>query len=107
VATSDDRMPTERTLAALHLTELIDAIVCADDGIPVKPAPDMVLELCARVGIEPDRTAVVGDSVADLEMGRRAGVALTVGVLTGVGDAADLAPFADLVVASVADLDLG
>jgi phosphoglycolate phosphatase len=104
VATSDDRDPTERTLAALGLTELIDAVVCADDGLPVKPAPDMVLRLCSQLGIEPARTAVVGDSVADLEMGRRAGAGLVVGVLTGVGDVAHLDPFADVVVASVADL---
>ena len=104
VATSDDRDPTERTLAALGLTDQIDAIVCGDDGVPVKPAPDMVLHLCAGLGIDPTRTAVVGDSVADLEMGRRARAALIVGVLTGVGDAEQLSPGADLVLASVADL---
>jgi phosphoglycolate phosphatase-like HAD superfamily hydrolase len=106
VATSDDREPTQRTLAALGLTSAIDALVCADDGIPVKPHPDMVLHLCASLGIEPARTAVVGDSVADLEMGRRAGAGLLVGVLTGVGDRADLGPVADLVVRSVADLEI-
>ncbi|HEX7949071.1 MAG TPA: HAD family hydrolase [Candidatus Limnocylindrales bacterium] len=105
VATSDDRDPTERTLAALGLPGLIDAVVCADDGFPVKPAPDVIVHLCSTLGIEPARTAVVGDSVADLEMGRRAGAGLVVGVLTGVADAAHLAPFADHVVASVADLE--
>ncbi len=106
VATSDDRDPTERTLAALRLTDQLDAIVCADDGIAVKPAPDMVLHLCARLAIDPARTAVVGDSVADLEMGRRAGAGLVVGVLTGVDDATALAPAADLVLPSVADLGI-
>jgi phosphoglycolate phosphatase len=106
VATSDDREPTERTLATLGLTDGIDAIVCADDGVAVKPAPDMVLHLCARLEIDPARTAVVGDSLADLEMGRRAGVALLVGVLTGVGQASILPPAADLVLDSVADLPI-
>jgi len=46
----------------------------------------------------------VGDSVADLAMGRAAGVAMVVGVLTGVGDAAALGDMADVVVASVAEL---
>jgi phosphoglycolate phosphatase len=104
IATTDDRDPTERTLAALGLTDAIDEIVCADDGVAVKPAPDMVLHLCARLGIDAASTAVVGDSLADLEMGRRAGAALVVGVLTGVGEALLLAPAADLVLASVADL---
>jgi phosphoglycolate phosphatase len=48
----------------------------------------------------------VGDSPADLEMGRRAGAGLVVGVLTGVGDEAALAPIADRLLASVADLAL-
>ena len=46
VATSDDRDPTERTLAAAGVDGLLDAVVCADDGLAVKPAPDMVLAIC-------------------------------------------------------------
>src|SRR5689334_7200291 len=42
ISTIDDRDPTERTLAALGLTAAVDALVCADDGVPVKPAPVMV-----------------------------------------------------------------
>jgi phosphoglycolate phosphatase-like HAD superfamily hydrolase len=101
IATSDDRDPTERTIAAFGLTDAIDALVCADDGIPVKPAPDMVLRLCGELGIEPGRTAVVGDSSADLRMGRAAGAGLVVGVLTGVGARSDLEPQADAVIGSV------
>ena len=104
IATSDDREPTERTLAALGLTDLIDATVCADDGVPVKPAPDMILRLCATCGVEPARVAVVGDSPADLLMGRAAGAGLVVGVLTGVGGQADLEPLADRVIGSVEQL---
>jgi phosphoglycolate phosphatase len=101
VATSDDREPTERTLAALGVADAIDALVCADDGVPVKPAPDMVLSLCATVGVAPARTAVVGDSPADLRMGRAAGAGLVIGVLTGVGARSDLEPLADVLVESV------
>jgi HAD superfamily hydrolase (TIGR01509 family) len=104
VATSDDREPTSRTLAALGIDGLIDAFVCADDGLPVKPAPDMVVRLCHETGVDPARTAVVGDSVADLLMGRAAGGRLVVGVLTGVGGRDDLAPLADVVIPSVAEL---
>jgi phosphoglycolate phosphatase len=104
VATSDDRDPTVRTLAALGVADWIDATVCADDGIEVKPSPDMILHLCRVVGVAPGRTAVVGDSLADLTMARDAGAGLVVGVLSGIGDAALLAPSADLVLPSVADL---
>jgi phosphoglycolate phosphatase len=104
VATSDDRAPTEATLAGLGVTSLVDAIVCADDGLPVKPAPDSLLHLCATLGVEPARTAMVGDSPADLGMGRAAGAGLVVGVLSGVGTRAELEPLADIVLRSVAEL---
>lgn len=103
VVTSDDREPTDRTLEALHIADLIDATVCADDGIATKPAPDAVLHVCAMLGVEPGRTAVVGDSPADLAMGRAAGAGLVIGVRTGVGTAADLAA-ADVTLDSVAEL---
>ena len=105
VATSDDRQPTERTLEALGIAGLIDAIACADDGPPAKPAPDAVLGLCAMLGVPPALTAVVGDAPADLRMGRAAGAGRVIGVLTGVGDRASLEPLADVVVDSVAALE--
>jgi phosphoglycolate phosphatase-like HAD superfamily hydrolase len=104
VATSDDRRPTELTMAGLGVEALIDAYVCADDGLPVKPAPDMVVDVCRRLGVEPGRTAVVGDSRADLAMGRAAGAGRVVGVLSGVSARADLEPLADVILATVADL---
>jgi phosphoglycolate phosphatase len=101
IATTDDREPTVRTLEALGLNAAIEAMVCADDGVPVKPAPDMVLHLCEILGVPPGRAAVVGDAPADLRMARAAGAGLVVGVLTGVGGRADLGPLADVVLGSV------
>jgi phosphoglycolate phosphatase len=63
-----------------------------------------VLRLCDRLGVPPGRAAVVGDSPFDLRMGRAAGVARTIGVLTGVGDLATLQPLADIVLPSIEDL---
>ncbi|HXG26767.1 MAG TPA: HAD family hydrolase [Candidatus Binatia bacterium] len=104
VATSDDRGPTERTLASLGIAGELAAVACADDGIPNKPAPDPVLRICSTLGIPPERTAVVGDSPADLAMGRAAGAGRVIAVLTGVGDAATLGPLADVVLPSIEDL---
>jgi phosphoglycolate phosphatase-like HAD superfamily hydrolase len=104
IATSDDRDPTERTLAALGIAGEMAALVCADDGILNKPAPDPVLHLCRLLGVPPERTAIVGDSPADLRMARAAGAARTIGVLTGVADRVELAPLADVVLGSIAEL---
>ena len=104
VATADDRGPTERTLASLGIAGEFAALACADDGHPNKPEPDPVLTICAGVGVAPQRTAVVGDSPADLLMGRAAHVRRVIGVLTGVGDEATLVPMADVVLPSIEDL---
>ena len=61
----------------------------------------MVVHLCATLDVPPARTAVVGDSPADLRMARAAGAGLVVGVLTGVGGRDDLEPLADVVLDSV------
>lgn len=104
VATSDDREPTERTLAALGVDGLVDALACADDGLPTKPDAAMILHLCGALAIDPRRSAMVGDAPADLAMGLAAGSGLRVGVLSGVGSRGDLEPLADAIIPSVGDL---
>jgi phosphoglycolate phosphatase len=104
VATMDDRAPTEATLAHMGVLDLVDALVCADDGLAPKPAPDMVAALCRRTGIEPAQAVVVGDSLTDLQMGRAAGVGMVVGVRSGVASADMLAADADFVLESVTEL---
>jgi phosphoglycolate phosphatase len=104
VATSDDHEPAARTLAGVGIAKFVDVLVGADDGVGRKPAPDMVLRAAGAVGVPLSRTAVVGDSLADLEMGRAAGAGRVIGVVSGVSAREDLEPFADAVLDSVADL---
>jgi phosphoglycolate phosphatase len=47
---------------------------------------------------------MVGDNLHDLEMARAAGAGLRIGVLTGTGTREELAPHADLCLASIAEL---
>jgi phosphoglycolate phosphatase-like HAD superfamily hydrolase len=103
VVTTDDRAPTDATLRGLGVRGAVAAMVCGDDGFAMKPAPDPVFALCQALETEPPRVAVVGDSPADIAMARAAGAGRVVGVLTGVGSAADLAE-ADVVLGSVAEL---
>jgi phosphoglycolate phosphatase len=104
IATTDDRAPTQAMIEAFDIEEYISTMVCADDGIKAKPAPDMVLTICERMKIDPSQVMVVGDTTADLKMGRAAGVGLVVGVLSGVSSARDLVTFADVLIESVDDL---
>lgn len=104
IVTTDTRAGVERDLGAAGVLGAVRAIVAADSGVALKPAPEAVLAACAMSGSDPARAIVVGDSVADLLMGRGAGVALVVGVLSGSGDAPTLAPHADLLLPTVCAL---
>jgi len=106
IATSDDRAPTLATLANLGIADLIDVLIAADDGVSLKPAPDMVWAACRATGVKPGQAIVVGDAVPEMEMARAAGAGLAVGVTSGVSSAEILAPYTDMVLTSVDGLIL-
>jgi len=95
IATTDTRASAEASLERLGVAHFVDALVCGDDGVPLKPAPDMALEVCRRLQVPPQEAAMIGDTVADLQMARRAGLGLVVGVTSGAHSAEILAPYAD------------
>lgn len=105
IATTDDRAPTQAMIEAFDIEEYISSMVCADDGIKAKPAPDMVLTICERMKIDPAKVMVVGDTTADLKMARSAGAGLVVGVLSGVSSARDLVEYADVLIESVDEMN--
>jgi phosphoglycolate phosphatase len=104
LATTDDRAPTEATLHALGVRNDVSALACGDDGVGVKPDPRMLLAICEVLRVAPARTAMIGDTLADLTMARNAGAGLVIGVLSGIDDPDRLAPAADLILPSIADL---
>ena len=79
-------------------------LVGCDSGHGTKPDPGMALAFYRATGFDPAEIAVVGDAVHDLEMGRRAGAGLKVGVLGGTSERSDLAPFADIVLDRLGEL---
>jgi phosphoglycolate phosphatase len=81
-----------------------DFIAGYDSGHGLKPGPGMLLAFAAATGIPPASVVMVGDSRHDLEVGRNAGAAMTVGVLTGPATHDDLAPYADHILPSIEHL---
>jgi len=61
-------------LAALGLLERVDTVVASGDVPREKPAPDMVLEACRRLGRSVEDALMVGDSRYDRDAARAAGV---------------------------------
>ncbi len=50
------------------------------DGNLSKPNPELFLQACQRLGVKPATALMVGDSPADIEMGKRAGAAGCIGI---------------------------
>lgn len=59
IRTTDNRECTKKTLAHLKLTDLVDDMVCGDDGLPAAPAPEQVWTLCNRLGVGAYNTVMV------------------------------------------------
>jgi len=103
VATNDTEGPARRHLAAHDITDCFDFIAGYDSGHGAKPGPGMCLAFLTRFGLDPRRTAMVGDSLHDLEAGRAAGMR-TIAVLTGIAPREVLAPHADVVLPDIGSI---
>jgi phosphoglycolate phosphatase len=103
LATNDTEAPARAHLAQHGITDLFDAIYGCDSGHGGKPEPGMLMAFVHLTGLPPARVAMVGDSRHDLAAGRAAGM-VTVGVLTGIASAADLAGLADVILPDITGL---
>lgn len=96
-------------LRAAGIEELFEARVDGTDvarGVAGKPDPEMLLVAARRLGVSPERTAVVEDALSGVEAARRGGFGLVIGVDRS-GHPEDLREAgADLVVRDLAELVL-
>ncbi len=104
VATSDSESGARGMLEHFKATHRIDFIAGYDTGHGTKPGPGMAQAFCRHSKLQSAEVVVVGDNYHDIEMGRQAGVGLTVGVLTGTSSRAELEAEADHVVQDITAL---
>lgn len=72
IASNNIRSVLNRLTARLDIAQYFDGIVCADDVVNAKPAPDIALLALERYNISGNEALVVGDSTYDMDMGRGA-----------------------------------
>ncbi len=72
-ATTKGTPTTRAVLERFGLLPYFDHVQ-GTDGFPCKPAPDALLKSIAALGARPEDCIFIGDSEADMEAGRRAGV---------------------------------
>ena len=74
VVTNKDREFSTPMLEQLGIRQYFAAIIGADNGLPLKPAPDAFLKIMKDAGVLPADTAVVGDGTTDIQAGKAAGI---------------------------------
>ncbi|MEM7524301.1 MAG: HAD family hydrolase [Pseudomonadota bacterium] len=104
VGTHDSEAAARAHADKIGVADLICFYAGYDSGHGLKPGPGMPNAFCEAIDAAPADVVMVGDSIHDLGAGNSAGVAASVGVLTGPASEAELAPEADIVLPSVADL---
>ena len=103
IATNDSEAGAHAQIARLGLIRLVDFVAGHDTGFGAKPAAGPVLAFARAVEVEAHEVAVVGDEVHDLAAARAAG-AVAVAVRSGPVPDELLAPHADALIDSIADL---
>jgi beta-phosphoglucomutase family hydrolase len=74
VASGGTRVMVHKTLGAVGLLDMFDAVVTAEDVKHGKPAPDIFLEAARRLGIPPGRCVGFEDGELGLQSARAAGM---------------------------------
>ncbi|HVL99609.1 MAG TPA: HAD family phosphatase [Egibacteraceae bacterium] len=101
VATNSERALADRALSSSGLAGWFATVVCADDVVAPKPAPDPYTMACAGCGARPERSVALEDSPAGTRSAKAAGLwVIGCPSLPGV-----TLPAADVVVASLTAVD--
>ena len=86
LTTTRGRVDVDRFIAQFGLDGEFTAIVTRDDVKRLKPHAEPVQRAAEELELPPEQCIVIGDTSMDIRAGKRAG-ALTVGVLSGFGEA--------------------
>ncbi|WP_235694736.1 HAD family hydrolase [Brevibacillus agri] len=104
VVTADDTEKARVQLERVGLAEYFDFVIGSDQVQNGKPYPDMAYLARDRHGIALGQTVIVGDTNADMQLGKSAGLKATIGIAANSrNETAHLAE-ADLIVTSYSEL---
>jgi HAD superfamily hydrolase (TIGR01509 family) len=74
LASNSSRTLVDAALQTADLADAFDAIVTADDVEHPKPAPDLYLLACERLGVPPDRALALEDTAPGIAAAKAAGL---------------------------------
>lgn len=108
VATADEREMTEKCLEMLGIRHHISLLMCGDDPLPQKPDPEVLAWIGSELDADPSKILMVGDTINDMLTGRNGNAAGCIAICpNGSSGSSVLAPFADIVLTAIDDLQIG
>ncbi|OAB29950.1 haloacid dehalogenase [Paenibacillus macquariensis subsp. defensor] len=105
VVTSDETSSTVEQLHWAGISQYFEVIIGRDQVSQGKPHPEMVEKASHALGIEPQNIVVIGDTNADMQMGKQAGVKLTIGISI-LSESTECLLDADVMITDYRDLKL-
>ena len=74
LASNSPRALVDTALATARITDAFDTIVTSDDVMQPKPAPDLYLLACERLGVAPQEALALEDSASGVAAAKAAGL---------------------------------
>jgi phosphoglycolate phosphatase len=106
IATTDRSYRAELAMKVLKFDEKIDLIIGTDMVTDTKPHPEMIQYILKELDVCSERALMVGDAITDLEMGNRAHLAGSIGVMTGLTGRVTLEKITPYIIRSVAEMSV-
>jgi len=106
VASGSPREVIGTVLEILGLSDVVREYVSCDEVAGGKPLPDVYLEACRRIGITPERSLAIEDSLAGARAGKAAGMTVVLVPLDGAPSSAGADEYADVILTSLDQLPL-
>ncbi len=92
----DTTSKLELCVRSLELSSSFQMILGGDRTAIAKPHPWGAKEIMAKLGVSPENTAFMGDSIFDMECGRNAGCGHIIAVLSEISDVKKMESLADI-----------
>jgi HAD superfamily hydrolase (TIGR01509 family) len=106
VASGSPREVIGTVLEILGLSDVVREYVSCDEVAGGKPLPDVYLEACRRIGVTPERSLAIEDSLAGARAGKAAGMTVVLVPLDGAPSSAGADAYADVILTSLDQLPL-
>jgi len=106
MATVDVGRRARLAMEFMGVNDTIDLIVGGEEVARAKPDPEMIHIILDRLGIGRSQAVMVGDALGDVEMGIKAGLKASIGVLTGFATAEQMRTLTPFIARDVSELSV-